>query len=154
MERVFHRTTERYSTLGRNTITTLRAIFSVHYTTSLLLTRIYNDLPAGFIPARGGQRSAARLRYRPGAHGLLQLVRCGIQALQQLAATTRELHGCALPLLMLTHLDKLILAQRENVRITFFQMPPRVPKQHERREFVMTQHRTPPLINAWMVSTS
>jgi hypothetical protein len=149
MERVFHRTTERYSTLARNTITTLVAIFSVHYIASCSSTTVYqHDL---FRVGRITPRRA--VAPPPSGNCLLQFTRAGIQTLQQFPASAGELQRRALRL-VLPHFDKLIVAQRENVGITFFQMPSGVPEQHERREFVMTQHRTPPSINAWMVSTS
>jgi hypothetical protein len=55
---------------------------------------------------------------------------------------------------VLAHFDQFVMAQRKDIWIEFFQMPSGVPEQHKRREFVMAQHPTPPLISAWAMSTS
>jgi hypothetical protein len=128
-------------------------IFSVHYTASLPLTICQQDLfrlATGNPHCRPGHILP---RPHPIPAALLQFAGSRMQALQQFTATTRKLQRGVLPV-VLTHLDKLVVAQRENVRITLFQMPPGVPEQHERREFVMAEHPAPPLINAWAMSTS
>jgi hypothetical protein len=52
MERMFHRTTERYSSLARNTMITSAAIFSVHYTASVLSTTIWQQELFRLVAAR------------------------------------------------------------------------------------------------------
>jgi hypothetical protein len=78
---------------------------------------------------------------------LLQPAAVQMQSLQQLAATPGQLQ-CRAVTVVRAYFDKLIVAQRKNIRVEFFQMPPGIPDRHERREFVMAQHPTPPLVNA------
>jgi hypothetical protein len=68
-----------------------------------------------------------------------------MQTLQQLAAAAGQLQLRAIAI-VLTDFDKLVVAQRNYIGIEFFHIPSGIAERHERREFVMAQHPTPPLV--------